>query len=175
MNCCACNRDPAFFDEPEIFIPECCRTDRIAAEAEKIGVTHLTYGAGRRVCPGGDSKSTCNNTLCFAHGPNLYNSGISRSLCDIWASIPLLHLGTCSHRRGRKEPCSLGVQPRHASSRWHCNTDQKHRLFLGHAVWNLQFTIQMPWQISSLKTINRRLLLPLGALPNTWFCSRARA
>jgi len=60
MNCYACNRDPAVYDQPEMFIPERWmnghrgRTDSTAVEAEKIGVPHLTYGAGRRVCPGID-------------------------------------------------------------------------------------------------------------------------
>lgn len=62
INCFACNRDPAAFDDPENFIPERWmnghhgRTDTADHGAEKLGVPHLTYGAGRRVCPGIDSE-----------------------------------------------------------------------------------------------------------------------
>lgn len=62
MNCFACNRDPAAYDDPDSFIPERWmnghrgRTDTADVGAEKIGVPHLTYGAGRRVCPGIDSR-----------------------------------------------------------------------------------------------------------------------
>ncbi|KAF8582383.1 putative cytochrome P450 phenylacetate 2-hydroxylase [Ramaria rubella] len=58
MNCFACNRDPAAYDSPDEFIPErwmnghTGKTDSIEKSVEKLGVPHLTYGAGRRVCPG---------------------------------------------------------------------------------------------------------------------------
>lgn len=62
MNLMACNRDPAVFDQPNEYLPERWldghkgRTDLKGEVGDKIGVTHLTYGAGRRVCPGIDSK-----------------------------------------------------------------------------------------------------------------------
>ncbi|EOD47511.1 putative cytochrome p450 phenylacetate 2-protein [Neofusicoccum parvum] len=60
MNLMAGNRDPIAFDRPDEFLPErwlngCKgRTDLQGPGGEKLGVTHLTYGAGRRVCPGID-------------------------------------------------------------------------------------------------------------------------
>ncbi|KAF7983120.1 hypothetical protein HWV62_24077 [Athelia sp. TMB] len=60
MNCYACNRDPVAYDDPEEFKVERWlnghrgRTDTTTGDAAKIGVPHLTYGAGRRVCPGID-------------------------------------------------------------------------------------------------------------------------
>ncbi|KAF9693130.1 hypothetical protein EKO04_008952 [Ascochyta lentis] len=60
MNLLAANRDPVSFDRPEEFLPErwlngCKgRTDLQREGGDKLGVTHLTYGAGRRVCPGID-------------------------------------------------------------------------------------------------------------------------
>ncbi|KAJ4355171.1 hypothetical protein N0V95_003194 [Ascochyta clinopodiicola] len=60
MNLMAANRDPVAFDRPNEFLPErwlngCKgRTDLQEPGGEKLGVTHLTYGAGRRVCPGID-------------------------------------------------------------------------------------------------------------------------
>lgn len=63
MNLMAGNRDPVAFDHPEEFIPERWlsgrkgRTDLPGEGGEKLGVSHLTYGCGRRVCPGIDS--TC--------------------------------------------------------------------------------------------------------------------
>lgn len=62
MNLFAGNRDPAAFDRPNEFLPERWldgrkgRTDLLDEGGEKLGVPHLTYGAGRRVCPGIDSK-----------------------------------------------------------------------------------------------------------------------
>ena len=61
MNCFACNRDPAVYNSPDEFIPErwmngnVGRTDNVTTNT-KLGIPHLTYGAGRRVCPGSDSK-----------------------------------------------------------------------------------------------------------------------
>ena len=63
MNLMAANRDPNAFDRPDEYLPERWlngrkgRTDLVGEGGSKIGVTHLTYGAGRRVCPGIDSKS----------------------------------------------------------------------------------------------------------------------
>ncbi|KAI4257692.1 MAG: hypothetical protein L6R42_005501, partial [Xanthoria sp. 1 TBL-2021] len=60
MNLMAANRDPNAFDRPDEFLPERWlngrkgRTDLVGEGGSKIGVTHLTYGAGRRVCPGID-------------------------------------------------------------------------------------------------------------------------
>lgn len=57
----AANRDPIAFDRPDEFLPERWlhgrkgRTDLPGPGGEKLGVTHLTYGCGRRVCPGIDS------------------------------------------------------------------------------------------------------------------------
>lgn len=62
MNCYACNRDPVVYDDPEEFKVDRWldghrgRTDTITGDAAKIGVPHLTYGAGRRVCPGINSE-----------------------------------------------------------------------------------------------------------------------
>lgn len=62
MNLFAGNRDPTAFDQPEKFLPERWldgrkgRTDLPGEGGDKLGVPHLTYGAGRRVCPGIDSK-----------------------------------------------------------------------------------------------------------------------
>lgn len=58
------NRDPAAFNRPDEYLPERWlfghkgRTDTVAEGGDKLGVTHLTYGCGRRVCPGIDSKSS---------------------------------------------------------------------------------------------------------------------
>lgn len=63
MNLMAGNRDPVAFDRPEEYLPERWlngrkgRTDIPGEGGDKLGVTHLTYGCGRRVCPGIDS--TC--------------------------------------------------------------------------------------------------------------------
>ncbi|KFY83171.1 hypothetical protein V498_08256 [Pseudogymnoascus sp. VKM F-4517 (FW-2822)] len=60
MNLFAGNRDPIAFDRPDEFVPERWldgrkgRTDQLGEGGEKLGVPHLTYGAGRRVCPGID-------------------------------------------------------------------------------------------------------------------------
>ncbi|KAJ6466465.1 putative cytochrome P450 phenylacetate 2-hydroxylase [Mycena sanguinolenta] len=60
MNLMAGNRDPVAFDRPDDYLPERWlyghkgRTDTIAEGGYKLGVTHLTYGCGRRVCPGID-------------------------------------------------------------------------------------------------------------------------
>jgi cytochrome P450 len=62
MNLFAGNRDPTAFDQPDEFIPERWldehkgRTDLLGEGGDKLGVVHLTYGAGRCVCPGIDSK-----------------------------------------------------------------------------------------------------------------------
>ncbi|KAH7312500.1 putative cytochrome P450 phenylacetate 2-hydroxylase [Stachybotrys elegans] len=60
MNLMAGNRDPVAFDRPDEYLPERWlqgrkgRTDTYEVGGEKLGVTHLTYGCGRRVCPGID-------------------------------------------------------------------------------------------------------------------------
>lgn len=57
----AANRDPVAFDRPNEFLPERWmdnrkgRTDSFEKGGEKVGVAHLTYGCGRRVCPGFES------------------------------------------------------------------------------------------------------------------------
>ena len=62
MNLFAGNRDPTAFDRPDEFPPERWldgrkgRTDLFGEGGDKLGVPHLTYGAGRRVCPGIDGK-----------------------------------------------------------------------------------------------------------------------
>ena len=62
MNLFAGNRDANAFDQPEKFLPERWldgrkgRTDLPHEGGDKLGVPHLTYGAGRRVCPVIDSK-----------------------------------------------------------------------------------------------------------------------
>lgn len=65
MNLFAGNRDPVAFDRPDEYLPERWmggrkgRTDLTTEGGDKLGVTHLTYGAGRRVCPGIDSELFC--------------------------------------------------------------------------------------------------------------------
>ncbi|KAI1322612.1 putative cytochrome P450 phenylacetate 2-hydroxylase [Xylariaceae sp. FL0255] len=60
MNLYAGNHDPTAFDHPDDFLPERWldgrkgRTDLFTEGGDKLGVPHLTYGAGRRVCPGID-------------------------------------------------------------------------------------------------------------------------
>lgn len=62
MNLFQANRDPIAFDRPNKFLPERWldghkgRTDLLVEGGDKIGTPHLTYGAGRRVCPGIDGK-----------------------------------------------------------------------------------------------------------------------
>lgn len=62
MNLFAGNRDPTTFDRPNEFLPERWldghkgRTDLHGEPGDKLGVPHLTYGAGRRICPGIDSE-----------------------------------------------------------------------------------------------------------------------
>ncbi len=62
MNLFAGNHDPTAFDRPDEFLPERWldgrkgRTDVFGEGANKLGVPTLTYGAGRRVCPGIDGK-----------------------------------------------------------------------------------------------------------------------
>ncbi|KAJ1323214.1 3-hydroxyphenylacetate 6-hydroxylase [Microdochium nivale] len=57
MNLFAGNHDAAAFDRPDEFLPErwlhgrTGRTD-LQGGPDKLGVPHLTYGAGRRSCPG---------------------------------------------------------------------------------------------------------------------------
>lgn len=59
-NLMAANRDPTAFDRPNEYLPERWldgrkgRTDMPGEGGAKLGVTHLTYGCGRRVCPGID-------------------------------------------------------------------------------------------------------------------------
>ena len=70
MNLFAGNRDSKAFDRPDEFLPERWlygrkgRTDLLGGGGDKIGVPHLTYGAGRRVCPGIDSKSCFLDSMC---------------------------------------------------------------------------------------------------------------
>ena len=53
--------DTNIFPDDTVFRPERWmdgrkgRTDRCGEGGDKLGVAHLTYGAGRRVCPGFDS------------------------------------------------------------------------------------------------------------------------
>jgi cytochrome P450 len=70
MNLMAANRDPIAFDRPDEFLPERWmdgrkgRTDLKGEGGDKLGVTHLTYGAGRRVCPGIDSTFWLPEFVC---------------------------------------------------------------------------------------------------------------
>ncbi|KAH8701134.1 putative cytochrome P450 phenylacetate 2-hydroxylase [Talaromyces proteolyticus] len=60
MNLFGANRDPTAFDRPNEFLPERWlggrkgRTDLLGEGRDKLGTPHLTYGAGRRACPGID-------------------------------------------------------------------------------------------------------------------------
>lgn len=62
MNLFQANRDPVAFNKPDEFLPERWlggykgRTDLLGEGGAKLGTPHLTYGAGRRVCPGIDGK-----------------------------------------------------------------------------------------------------------------------
>lgn len=122
MNLLAANRDPVSFDRPEEFLPErwlngCKgRTDLQQEGGDKLGVTHLTYGAGRRVCPGIDSRfhpssSNHENTTDFSI------SGKPWTLLDPRAAPALLHLGASAPRGRAKEarlspvPCGARVLP----------------------------------------------------------------
>lgn len=105
MNLMAGNRDPIAFDQPEEFIPERWlngrkgRTDLPGEGGEKLGVAHLTYGCGRRVCPGIDS--TCCTEMAMqiqAQLTCLHHSGQPRSLLNAGASLTLLHLGAPAPR-----------------------------------------------------------------------------
>lgn len=57
------NRDPMRYDHPEEFIPERWMDGRYGHteifDAPKIGVPHLTHGAGRRLCMGVPSQYKC--------------------------------------------------------------------------------------------------------------------
>ena len=62
MNLFVGNRDPTTFDRPDEFLlgrwldGRKGRTNLFGEVGDKLGVPHLTYGAGRRVCPGINSK-----------------------------------------------------------------------------------------------------------------------
>ena len=70
MNLFAANRDPTAFDQPNDYVPERWmdgrkgRTDLPGEGGDKLGVPHLTYGAGRRLCPGAECKYTLLSPLC---------------------------------------------------------------------------------------------------------------
>ncbi|PPJ60972.1 hypothetical protein CBER1_11796 [Cercospora berteroae] len=63
MNLYSANHDPNVFDYPDDFRPERWmnghkgRTDVLEAPGDKIGVPILTFGAGRRACPGFEMAS----------------------------------------------------------------------------------------------------------------------
>lgn len=63
MNLYSANHDPDVYDYPDDFRPERWmnghkgRTDVLEAPGDKIGVPILTFGAGRRACPGFESKN----------------------------------------------------------------------------------------------------------------------
>ncbi|PIA93466.1 3-hydroxyphenylacetate 6-hydroxylase [Cercospora beticola] len=63
MNLYSANHDPNVFDYPDDFRPERWmnghkgRTDMLEAPGDKIGVPILTFGAGRRACPGFEMAS----------------------------------------------------------------------------------------------------------------------
>jgi hypothetical protein len=63
MNLYAANHDPNVFDYPEEFRPErwmnghLGRTDIPGPVGDKMGVPFLTFGAGRRACPGFEMAS----------------------------------------------------------------------------------------------------------------------
>jgi phenylacetate 2-hydroxylase len=79
MNLHAGNCDPNSFDRPDEFLPERWldgrkgRTDLPGEGGDKLGVPHLTYGAGRRVCPGIDSRafSFLHHSIHHHTGPGL--------------------------------------------------------------------------------------------------------
>lgn len=74
MNLFAGNRDPTAFDRPDEFLPERWldgrkgRTDLFGEGGDKLGVPHLTYGAGRRVCPGIDGKYCFPDLMSIMYG-----------------------------------------------------------------------------------------------------------
>lgn len=99
MNLMAGNRDPTAFDRPEEYLPERWlngrkgRTDTITTGgAEKLGVTHLTYGCGRRVCPGIDSKSPSHHLRVGTHELTLPFKVANRGLYS--TLVLLLHFFT---------------------------------------------------------------------------------
>lgn len=88
MNLFAGNRDLTVFDRPDEYLPERWldgrkgRTDMLGEGGDKLGVPHLTYGAGRRVHP---------------------LSGQPRSLLVACTSPAFLHLGATTSWRGGEE------------------------------------------------------------------------
>lgn len=107
MNLFAANRDPNAFDHPHEFIPERWmngrkgRTDLFVEGGDKLGVPHLTYGAGRRVCPGIDSKSSLLETS--ARTDLTVSSGQPWIVLHAGTPSPLFHLGETASGRGREE------------------------------------------------------------------------
>lgn len=106
----AANRDPISFDNPNEFIPERWlngrkgRTDTFTEGGDKLGVTHLTYGCGRRVCPGIDS--TFGRLFIYLlSSANDFHSGQSWSLLHTRTPPALLYLGATTSWGGGEETC----------------------------------------------------------------------
>lgn len=101
MNCYVCNRDPSVYDTPDAFIPERWmnghrgRTDTATVEVEKIGVPHLTFGAGRRICSGFES-TPMDYFLSLADDNSRSDSGKPWYLFGTCPPPPLLYMGACA-------------------------------------------------------------------------------
>lgn len=116
MNLFAGNRDPIAFDRPDEFLPERWldgrkgRTDLFGEGGDKLGVPHLTYGAGRRVCPGIDSKYCFPDSMCVMHGQLTQPFPVAnRSLYS--ALVLLLHFFTWERKPLGEEEKKLVFPP----------------------------------------------------------------
>lgn len=108
MNLFAANRDPTAFDRPDEFLPERWmdgrkgRTDLQGEGGDKLGVPHLTYGAGRRVCPGIDSKCLLSSRAVYEAD---YDTVANRSLYS--TLVLLLHFFTWERQHLAEEERKL--------------------------------------------------------------------
>lgn len=116
MNLFAGNRDPTAFDRPDEFLPERWldgrkgRTDLFGEGGDKLGVPHLTYGAGRRVCPGIDSKYCFPDLMRVIYGQltrpfSVANRGLYSAL------VLLLHFFTWERQTLGEEEKKLVFPP----------------------------------------------------------------
>jgi hypothetical protein len=112
MNLYAANHDPNVFDYPEEFRPErwmnghLGRTDIPGPVGDKMGVPFLTFGAGRRSCPGFESMVFCfflNRGIEPKVLTRFFPSGQPRSLLYACASYSLFPMGASSLGRGSEE------------------------------------------------------------------------